>query len=517
MSQFKKYDRQLRIWGGEGQQALNKAHICLLNASALGAETLKNLVLPGIGKFTVVDGQRITLADIGNNFFITSNDLGRSRAEVVTENLKELNPEDVDGSFVDEDPSVLIASRPEFFDGFTLVVASQLRDAECKTLDAICEKLNIPLLVLRCTGLFGALFLAGQNHQVVESKPDFPIDDLRLSRPFPALLQHASHVDLALEQNHNHIPFPLILLKSLQLWKDKHGGEAPATSQEKQEFKAFVQSFSFDITMEENFVEAVKSVNKLFIQPSIRSNVRSVLDHPLCDSSSESFWVVASAVRTFYHKHQLLPVSGSVPDMTSDSKSYVDLQAIFRAKMEEDIDEVSKEVANVSSQRTPLPDVSKSYIAHMCKHIHDIVFVRLGRFTSFSSLSSDCARDLGNQLEDPAGASHVLIAMWGSESFFEKHGRPVGASSSDEDEVALLSKCVEDVVAALGLANNSINNDIVAELCRAGSSEIHSTASLLGGVAAQEAIKLLTHQFVPVNNTYVFDGIHCSATTLRLW
>lgn len=45
----KKYDRQLRLWGGQGQQALEDAHILLLNSGSgtAGVETLKNLVLPG--------------------------------------------------------------------------------------------------------------------------------------------------------------------------------------------------------------------------------------------------------------------------------------------------------------------------------------------------------------------------------------------------------------------------------------------------------------------------------------
>jgi hypothetical protein len=46
----KKYDRQLRLWAASGQQALEDAHILLLNSGSgtVGVETLKNLVLPGM-------------------------------------------------------------------------------------------------------------------------------------------------------------------------------------------------------------------------------------------------------------------------------------------------------------------------------------------------------------------------------------------------------------------------------------------------------------------------------------
>ena len=45
----KKYDRQLRLWAANGQQALEDAHVLLINGGcgAVGAEILKNLVLPG--------------------------------------------------------------------------------------------------------------------------------------------------------------------------------------------------------------------------------------------------------------------------------------------------------------------------------------------------------------------------------------------------------------------------------------------------------------------------------------
>jgi NEDD8-activating enzyme E1 regulatory subunit len=46
----KKYDRQLRLWAKSGQEALENAHILLLNSGSgtVGVETLKNLVLPGM-------------------------------------------------------------------------------------------------------------------------------------------------------------------------------------------------------------------------------------------------------------------------------------------------------------------------------------------------------------------------------------------------------------------------------------------------------------------------------------
>lgn len=126
----KRYDRGIRVWGAHGQEALENAKICLLTAGATGSEALKNMVLGGISSFTIVDGSKVAPTDLGNNFFVTADSLAASRAQCVTEALKELN-ESVAGSYVEEDPHSLITSNPAFFKQFTLVMASQVWKSVC--------------------------------------------------------------------------------------------------------------------------------------------------------------------------------------------------------------------------------------------------------------------------------------------------------------------------------------------------------------------------------------------------
>ena len=96
MATTDKYDRQLRLWGATGQRKLMNSHILLVGADGVGTETLKNLVLPGIGNFTVLDDHIVQQSDLGSNFFVDSTSLGKPRAEVVTELLCEMN-DDVRG------------------------------------------------------------------------------------------------------------------------------------------------------------------------------------------------------------------------------------------------------------------------------------------------------------------------------------------------------------------------------------------------------------------------------------
>lgn len=57
-----------RLWGEHGQAKLDSCHVCLVNATTLGTEILKSLVLPGIGAFTIVDGNMICDADLETKY-----------------------------------------------------------------------------------------------------------------------------------------------------------------------------------------------------------------------------------------------------------------------------------------------------------------------------------------------------------------------------------------------------------------------------------------------------------------
>lgn len=51
---------------------------------------------------------------------------------------------------------------------------------------------------------------------------------------------------------------------------------------------------------------------------------------------------------------------------------------------------------------------------------------------------------------------------------------------------------------------------------RAGGGELHNIAALAGGLLAQEVIKVVTMQYVPVDNTCLFDGVMSVSSVLKL-
>ena len=54
------------------------------------------------------------------------------------------------------------------------------------------------------------------------------------------------------------------------------------------------------------------------------------------------------------------------------------------------------------------------------------------------------------------------------------------------------------------------------EVARAGGGELHNVAALTGGMVAQELIKIVTKQYIPIDNTCVYDGIASRCQVLKL-
>ncbi len=65
-------------------------------------------------------------------------------------------------------------------------------------------------------------------------------------------------------------------------------------------------------------------------------------------------------------------------------------------------------------------------------------------------------------------------------------------------------------------AGTTVPDDLVAEMCRFGAAELHCVAAVVGGIAAQEAIKLITHQFVPLGAPLIYNAIESTTTVLQL-
>ncbi|CAI0550644.1 unnamed protein product [Linum tenue] len=210
---------------GEQGQALEKSSICFLKCGPTGLETLKNLVLGGFGSITVVDGSKVEVGELGNNFMVDESSVGQSKAKIVCTFLQELN-DAVKAKFIEEYPKALIKTNPSFFSQLTLVVATLLAEDSMIKLDRICREANVMLLFACSYGLAGLVRINVKEHVVIESKPDHFLNDLMLNKPWPELKSFAYTIDLNVADlvAHKHTPYVVILVKMAEQWARAHDG-----------------------------------------------------------------------------------------------------------------------------------------------------------------------------------------------------------------------------------------------------------------------------------------------------
>uniref|UniRef100_A0A673YBV0 NEDD8-activating enzyme E1 regulatory subunit n=1 Tax=Salmo trutta TaxID=8032 RepID=A0A673YBV0_SALTR len=497
-SKEQKYDRQLRLWGDHGQEELENAHVCLINSTASGTEILKNLVLPGIGSFTIVDGHKVSGED--------------NRAQAATELLQELNT-DVSGNFVEESPDKLLDNDPEFFHRFTLVIGVQLPESTCLRLGSVLWNANVPFLVCRTYGLVGYMRLVVKEHTVIESHPDNALEDLRLDQPFAELKSHIQSYDLEGmgKKDHGHTPWIIIVAKYLEKWFSEHNFQLPKNYKEKEAFKQLIRQGILKNEKgtpedEENFEEAIKNVNTA-LNPT-----------KVVNENMTPFWVMTRAVREFVQNDGRgnLPVRGSIPDMIADSEKFINLQNVYREKAMQDASVVSKHVESllqsVGKVCGPYSAVSGIFHLVQCKNAAFLRVVRCRSLAEEYSVETVNKDEISN-----ADGEMVLYLMLRSvDRFYQQHSRYPGVYNYQvEEDISKLKLCVNSLLQEYSL-NVSVKDDYIHEFCRYGAAEPHTVASFLGGSAAQEAIKLITRQFVPFNNTFIYNAMSQTTATFQL-
>lgn len=522
-----RYDRQLRLWGDHGQNALECAQICLINASGTGTEILKNLVLPGVGSFTIIDNKRVAPSDSGSNFFVTASCVGANRGTVALSLLQELNSE-VRGIAIDDTYESVLATSPEFFSKYSVVIATELSEEKLQLLSQVLWKCSTPLLVACAYGLIGYIRIATPEHEVIEAHPDNYHEDLRLDCPFPMLKSHVDNIDLDSLDNaqHSNIPFLIILIKYLEAWKSSHDGLIPKNYREKKEFKEVIKAGirkneNGEPLDEDNFDEAIKNVNSVVLPTKIPGTVQSLLEATTCTGitpDSSDFWLLARALREFVacEGNGCLPVRGSIPDMTSSSDMYVDLQRIYQTKARADMEAVASHLSELlTSIGKPTNAISEEKIKSFCNNsaFLQVLYYRTLE-EEFQAPSVDELRVLN---ENPDNDILYYILLRAAQQFYSIHkvypGREEGQFITD---ISHMKSIVGSLLQKWGLPASSIRDDYITEFCRYGGGEVHAVAAFIGGVAAQEVIKLITHQFIPLNNTLIYNSITSTTVTVAL-
>ncbi|KAH8825043.1 hypothetical protein DL96DRAFT_157099 [Flagelloscypha sp. PMI_526] len=167
------YDRQIRLWGIEAQQRMRNATILVIRLKGTATETIKNLVLAGIGKLIFVDEENVSEEDLGAGFFFRDEDVGKKRVEAAKARIESLNP------------LVAVESLSELpsLDNDTLVPLLERADLVCMTdwnrddlirVNQTCRRLSKPFYAGGTFGLFGYIFCDLLDHDFVTTEKNVP-------------------------------------------------------------------------------------------------------------------------------------------------------------------------------------------------------------------------------------------------------------------------------------------------------------------------------------------------------
>ncbi|XP_018322780.1 NEDD8-activating enzyme E1 regulatory subunit [Agrilus planipennis] len=520
----RKYDRQLRLWGDHGQKLLENAKVCLINATALGTETLKSLVLPGIGAFTIVDGEKVTEEDVGSNFFFEEDSIGTSRAQAATHALLELN-QDVRGDYIDESIENVMSHTHNFFKNFTVIIATSLPEKTLVPLSKLLWEADIPFLVGRSLGFFGYIRLQTKEHTVVETHPDNENLDLRLDKPWPALKEHLDKIDVESLDNkeRSHVPALVILYYYMQKFRDQHGGKLPSNRIEKEKLRQMIrEGFSPDEhgirILEENYEQAINLVNTCVNPVSIPPNVKNILEDEKCtnlNQESTPFWIMAAALKEIVEAEGSLPLKGSLPDMAADTASYVTLQQLYQTQAQLQSETLYRHAVQIARSLGQAPDtICEADVKLFCKHSSEISVIRGSCIADEYEKNSI---NLALHLDDPENLIYYYIILKGLERFVSEYNVYPGQFAEQvEPDVSKLKTIIFKLLSQWGNTAAPVSDDRVHEMCRCGGAELHSVSAILAGCAAHEVIKVITHQYKVINNTFVYDAITSTSATFSL-
>ncbi|KAJ3550575.1 hypothetical protein NMY22_g383 [Coprinellus aureogranulatus] len=159
-----RYDRQMRLWGLEAQQRMRNATILVVRLRGVATEAIKNMVLAGIGKLVIVDGDDVVEEDLGAGFFFRDEDVGRKRLDAAKPRIESLNPL-VTVETVAESLLYQSAGFESLIERVDLVCITDESKDRLVEINALCRKHGKPLYAGGSYGFHGYIFCDLLTHE----------------------------------------------------------------------------------------------------------------------------------------------------------------------------------------------------------------------------------------------------------------------------------------------------------------------------------------------------------------
>ncbi|KAG2227821.1 hypothetical protein INT45_002059 [Circinella minor] len=164
------YDRQIRLWGLDAQQRIRNAHVLIAGMRALSDEVCKNIALAGVGSITLLDDGIVEEQDLGAQFFLNENHIGKNRAEASVTAIQLLNPRV--NVIVDQDN--IVDKTDDYFTQFDIVCLFNKEANILQRVNNIRRNMNKPFYAANTFGWFGYIFCDLVKHDYIEERKSLP-------------------------------------------------------------------------------------------------------------------------------------------------------------------------------------------------------------------------------------------------------------------------------------------------------------------------------------------------------
>ena len=239
--------------------------------------------------------------------------------------------------------------------------------------------------LLSCS-FIGTIRLQVVEHFVLEAHPDDTIPDLRLDRPLKSFLDHCNSInfDSLTREEHLHLPSLVILFKALQRWQQQtNRTDLPRIRKEKDEFKKLLDELSHHSAYDandankilENFDEAKRTIPSRLVTTQIPSSINDLFQDRAClelSNQSHIFWFLLNAIKLFTENEGqgLLPVRGEVPDMVTNTNSYVKLVEIYQEQAKKDCEIIQNYLIDLLKKHNRFSSLSNNEQATLHELVH---------------------------------------------------------------------------------------------------------------------------------------------------
>ncbi|CCC72039.1 hypothetical protein NCAS_0J00600 [Naumovozyma castellii] len=452
-----RYDRQLRLWGKEGQSLLDNANICVVgDESPLLQEVWKNLVLSGVSKFTWM---------IENTMESSLQEKDLFSCDFITE-ISALHPSGI--RVKRKALASLKGADNSFWFQFSLIIIINCSDSKLLELFNNSDSQYFPPIITTfATGLYGYLHTyLSEPHFIIESHPDNPIPELRLDQPWKELSIYLTkfQVDKMNEFEISELPYPVLLFHCVQMAaRNNYKLTSPLLRNELRRWASDTNPTGLN---DPNYIEAYRFAHLAFTNEKILIRLNEMIqygfsmDH-LDDPYNRKVIALLKALGEYINREDfpIYPIMGTIPDMSSSTKNYIELKQIYQNEGQKNTKSLQK------------------------------LLDKEGEEVPFEMIKLFCANLKYLNVIKPTASKLTLLF------------------SSDDD-------LLRDLLAIQYNLNDIANSGAIN--MKAASMNSYPTASFMGGVVGQEAIKLITHQYIPLDNIFTYDGLKNETKIFRI-